>query len=175
MINSSLDQVQGRSLVYPMTRIGVQIAGIPLLTIERHLIVRNGSLVVFVDDLTHQMYAEITSEAIKEFEFRYKQRLTYRTVNCIMKVIKFDLVFADVSLKTDLGIDLNTPVVLMLVRELEIFQRDQVERPYRSQNLVYDDKGYKRRCQVKTKRVKQEEGWDMELLTRLEEGRSLVD
>lgn len=85
-------------------------------------VTRDGGLTAIVSDTTHKMGVKFSYQCIRLFERRYKQRITFKTVNCLFLIKTGHLRFLTRFETGECdGFDL-----VIEVEECEVFCRDQL-------------------------------------------------
>lgn len=127
----------------------------PILRILRFLkTTRDCDLTAILTDSTHKVIGIFPfSPTIIDFEVKYKQRITYHTLNSLVLIKQANLKFVNnVQLMNEWGVSIedDIDVAVLEILDLEIFQRDQITLGINIENnlpLVYYDKSYLELCE----------------------------
>ena len=123
-----------------------------LLRIHQFLkVTRTGSITAILTDNRHKVLANFKYDpAIQKFEGKYKQRITFNTLNSLIMVNHCDLKFIkkfELITNYDKSFNSKFEVAVLDVSDCDIYQRDQVQFNYKfetSLRFVYECDEYKR-------------------------------
>lgn len=118
-------------------------------------ITKAGGITAVLSDSQHKILANFVFDtAIQRFENKYRQRITYQSINSLIMIKQADLKFIskfDLMHNYDKSFNSKQEVAILDVHECEIFQRDQVMFNFKYQNslsFIYQDKSYIKACSI---------------------------